>query len=110
MAMGGAAAKARGGEGEGGGVDRVLRAAASVVGTYHPVGSFRFVYTIAENTGTGHYIGLSESKEETNRLLELDTRMIWFIHLLLRDHSTDDYRTKVSPTSTLVHVPPADKP
>jgi hypothetical protein len=37
-----------------------------------------------------------ESEKELNRLLELDAHLIWFIHLLLRDHSTDDYRTKVS--------------
>jgi hypothetical protein len=71
------------------------------------VGSFRFVYTVpgdAASPGCGHYIRISKSEDETHRLLQLDLGLIWFIYLLVRDHSTDDYRSKVSPHSTVVGV------
>ncbi len=88
-------------------VNAALNVAARVVGDYQPVGSFRFVYTVPgdpASPGCGHYIRISKSEDETHRLLQLDLGLIWFIYLLVRDHSTDDYRSKVSPHSTVVSV------
>ena len=90
-----------------GGVNAAINLAAGVVGTYQPVGSFRFVYTVpgdSSSPGCGHYIRLSESEDETLRLLQLEANLVWFTYLLVRDHSTEDYRSKVTPNSTVVHV------
>ena len=99
VAMGGGGRGGGAGDGSGGGgeegaprgkgVNAALNIAACVVGSYQPVGSFRFVYSVggdASSPGSGHFIRLAESMEETMRLLELETSLVWFAHLLLRDH------------------------
>ena len=101
VAMGGGGGGGGVGDGSGGGgeegrgapcgkgVNAALNIAASIVGSYQPVGSFRFVYSMggdASSPGSGNFIRLAESTEETMRLLQLETSLVWFTHLLLRDH------------------------
>jgi len=75
-----------------GGINGALKVAAIAVGAYEPVGSFRFIYSIAHHASSPGELAAGE--RETKGRVQNKERMAWKIHLEKRQTANKNGNTQ----------------